>query len=130
MVVSGVTSEYEDEVFFETAAVLVRIEEVLVAGDAMLACELSEPTVFGSSARKESISSAGARAGSDIEGSRRDLAAVGSSGRLVAAGTDWPLRAGLSARPDDGGSCVSFLAFSFSRTMALSLAAWGAAGKN
>lgn len=69
MVVSGVTYEYEDE-FFEATAALARIEE------ALLVLELSEPTVLGMSARSASISSAGVCAGSDMEGSRLDVAKV------------------------------------------------------
>lgn len=65
-----------------------------------------------------------------MEASRRDVATACSSDGFVALGTDWRLRTGLSAREDDGDSCSSLFAFSFSRSMALSLAALGAAGKN
>lgn len=67
MVVSGVMYEYEDDTF-EAAAALARIEE------ALLVLELSEPTVLGISTRRMSLSSAGVWAGSDIEGSRLDVA--------------------------------------------------------
>lgn len=136
MVVSGVTCEYEE--FLETAAVLAPTEEALVADDAMLVCELSEPTVLGMSARRGSASSAGVRAGSDTDVSRRDLATAGSSSRCVVAAleTGWPtpLVVSLSGRfdegVDDGDSCASFFTLSFSRSMARSLAALDAAGKN
>lgn len=68
MVVSGVIYEYEDETFEAAAAALTRIEE------ALLVLELSEPTVFGISARRMSLSSAGVWARSDMEGSRLDVA--------------------------------------------------------
>lgn len=90
--------------------------------------------MLGRSARSASISSAGVRAGSDTEVSRRDVATAGSSGAPEVPGAEWPLGVSLSGSvegdTDEGGSCASFLAFSFSRSMALSLAALGAAGKN
>lgn len=60
MVVSGVIYENEDE-FLVAAAALVRSE------DALLLFELSEPTVFGMSARSMSTSSAADWGGSDME---------------------------------------------------------------
>lgn len=82
------------------------------------------------SARNESISSAGVREGSEVEeGSRRDVARAGSSGRLAAAGAGGREGGVLSVGADEGDSKASFLAFSFSRSVALSLAALVAAGK-
>lgn len=95
MVVSGVTCEYEE--LLETAALLARIEEALVPEDAVLVWELSEPTVLGMSARRESISSAGVRAGSVTEASRRDVATGGSSGRPG-------LCSNVEGDADEGGS--------------------------
>lgn len=91
----------------------------------MLVFEVSEPTVLGISLGMLSISSAGVRDGSDTEVSRRDLEVAGSSCRAL--GVWWPLMA-LSRWPDDGDSVAS--CFAFSRSIALSLAAFGAAGKN
>lgn len=52
----------------------------LVKEEPILALELSEPTVFGMSPRKGSISSAGVCEGAETEVSRRDLEGAGSSG--------------------------------------------------
>lgn len=59
IVVSGVTYEYEDE-FLVMAAALAR-------DDALLAFELSEPTVLGMSARSMSTSSAVGWAATDVD---------------------------------------------------------------
>ncbi len=122
MVVSGVTWLLE---LFDMASPFCRAE-VLKTDDAVLTCELAEPTALRVSPVNDSLSSGVGRCGaSDAEPSRRGLEAAGSLGLVV--GVRRPFWS-AGCDDDDGESVALILAFS--RSVARSLAALGAAGKN
>ena len=110
--------------FLETAAPFRRDDE-LKTDEAALVWELVEETVFRMSPARDSVSSVAGWAASDTEPSRRDLDTVGSSWRAAARMGVWrPLGEG------EWGWESAVLVLALSRSLARSLAALGAAGKN